>query len=89
MNITLNVPDIFTKNVILIDDVITTGETFNRTAEQTMKMGANSVHGLFLAKTIHPDLPRNKTISQREAEDSIIREEAEIMNKLSNLPSEE
>ena len=87
MNIALHVPDIFAKKVILIDDILTTGETFNRTAEQTMRMGANSVHGLFLAKTIHPDLPKNSNKSQREINDTIIREEAEIMNKLSNLPT--
>lgn len=89
-NIALNVPDIFAKNVILIDDIITTGETFDRTAEQAMRMGANSVHGLFLAKTIHPDLPmRKKTTSQREIDDTILREEAEIMNRLSSLPANE
>lgn len=89
-NIALNVPDIFAKNVILIGDIITTGETFNRTAEQALHMGANSVHGLFLAKTIHPDLPmRKKTTSQREIDDTILREEAEIMNRLSSLPANE
>lgn len=54
-----------------------------------MKMGANSVYGLFLAKTIHPDLPKNSKKSQREVNDTIIREEAEIMNNLSNLPPED
>lgn len=77
------------KNVILIDDIITTGETFNKTAEQAMRMGAHSVHGLFLAKTVHPDLPmkEKQTFNQEDLE-AIIREEAEIMNKLSNLPPE-
>ena len=89
MNIALHVPDIYMKNVILIDDVITTGETFNRTAEQAMRMGANSVHGLFLAKTIHPALPMKEKNSQREDDESIIREEAEIMKTLSNLPPED
>ena len=89
MNIALHVPDIYMKNVILIDDIITTGETFNRTAEQAMRMGANSIHGLFLAKTIHPDLPVKEKNSKREDDESIIREEAEIMKTLSNLPSEE
>lgn len=88
-NIALHVPDIYMKNVILIDDIITTGETFNRTAEQAMRMGANSICGLFLAKTIHPDLPMKEIISQREDGESIIREEAEIINTLSNLPSED
>lgn len=87
MNIALHVPDIYMKNVILIDDIITTGDTFNKTAEQAMRMGAHSVHGLFLAKTIHPDLPKkDKPQAQQEADDAIIRKEAEIMNNLSNLP---
>ena len=86
MNVAIHVPDIFAKKVILIDDIITTGETFYRTAEQTMRMGANYVYGLFLAKTIHPNLPKNTNKSQREINDTIIREEAEIMNNLSNLP---
>ena len=89
INIALHVPDIYMKNVILIDDIITTGETFNRTAEQAIRMGANSIYGLFLAKTIHPDLPMKEKNSHREDDDSIIREEAEIMNKLSNLPPED
>ena len=89
MNIALYVPDIYMKNVILIDDIITTGETFNKTAEQAMRMGAHSVHGLFLAKTVHPDLPmKEKQTSNQEDLEAIIREEAEIMNKLSNLPPE-
>ena len=90
MDISIHVPDIFGKNVILIDDIYTTGETFNRTAEQAMRMGAGSIHGLFLAKTIHPDLPmRKKTTSQREIDDTILREEAERMNSLSSLPANE
>lgn len=89
MNIALYVPDIYMKNVILIDDIITTGETFNKTAEQAMRMGAHSVHGLFLAKTVHPDLPmKEKQTSNQEDLEAIIREEAEIMKKLSNLPPE-
>lgn len=83
MDIGINLPDIFVKNVILIDDVITTGETFNKTAEVCMQTGANSIHGLFLAKTIHPDLPiKKKTNSRREIEEAILREESEIMNSL-------
>lgn len=89
MNIALIVPDIFAKNVILVDDIITTGETFDRTAEQALRMGANSVHGLFLAKTIHPNLPKKKTTSQWEIDNAILREEAEITNHLSSLPVNE
>ena len=43
------------KNVILIDDVITRGRTFVTTANKLENEGANSVVGLFVAKTINPD----------------------------------
>ena len=42
------------KNIILIDDVITRGQTFNDTVRKLMAAGAASVTGLFLAKTVHP-----------------------------------
>lgn len=42
------------KNVILIDDVITRGRTFVDTALKLEVNGANSVTGLFVAKTINP-----------------------------------
>ena len=41
------------KHVILIDDVITRGTTFNRTSDRLIKEGALSVNGIFLAKTIN------------------------------------
>ena len=43
------------KKVILIDDIITRGTTFNKVAENLKLAGANEVTGLFLAKTINPD----------------------------------
>jgi len=43
------------KKVILIDDVITRGRTFNDTASKLMSHGAKSVVGLFVAKTVNPD----------------------------------
>ena len=43
------------KKVLLIDDVITTGRSFQQTANKVMACGARSVEGLFLAKTINPD----------------------------------
>ena len=93
MDIAINLPDISNisnKKVIIIDDILTTGKTFERTADQAMRTGARTVVGLFLAKTKHPNLPKKaKQISRRDIEDAIIQEEAEIMNKLSKLPSEQ
>ncbi len=43
------------QKVILIDDIITRGQTFNMTADKLEALGASSVAGLFLAKTINPD----------------------------------
>lgn len=45
------------KKVILIDDVITRGRTFDDTADKLLQRGATYVEGLFVAKTIHPSLP--------------------------------
>lgn len=47
--------DVLGKNVILIDDVITRGNTFVGTADKLIAKGAKNVVGLFLAKTINPD----------------------------------
>lgn len=44
----------FGKHVILIDDVISTGKTFNKVCNLIMKGGALSVRGLFYSKTIYP-----------------------------------
>jgi hypothetical protein len=43
------------KKVILIDDIITRGTTFNSVADSLEYIGAQYVTGLFLAKTINPD----------------------------------
>lgn len=43
------------KKVILIDDVITRGRTFCRTANALLERDAQEVIGLFVAKTINPD----------------------------------
>lgn len=43
------------KDVIVIDDIITRGVTFNMIADKLLAMGATTVTGLFLAKTINPD----------------------------------
>jgi predicted amidophosphoribosyltransferase len=41
------------KKVILIDDVITRGTTFNDTAAKLSHFGAKSITGLFVAKTVY------------------------------------
>lgn len=43
------------RKVILIDDIITRGTTFNSTCQSLIRLGAESVTGLFVAKTINPD----------------------------------
>ena len=50
-----NASDIAGKKLIVIDDIITRGKTFQMVAEKLMAMGATTVTGLFLAKTINPD----------------------------------
>jgi hypoxanthine phosphoribosyltransferase len=45
------------KNVILVDDVRTRGTTFQTVADKMSNLGAISVYGVFLAQTIHPNLP--------------------------------
>ena len=49
------------KKVILVDDVRTRGVTFDRTADKLELLGAVSVYGVFLAQTIHPNLPVDTT----------------------------
>lgn len=41
------------KDIILIGDIITTGTNFTKTCQKLAELGAKSVIGLFLAKTIH------------------------------------
>ena len=50
-----NASDIAGKKLIVIDDIITRGRTFQMVAEKLETMGAASVTGLFLAKTFNPD----------------------------------
>jgi len=40
------------KDIFLVDDILTTGSSFIQTKRKLIKMGAHSVTGLFLAKTI-------------------------------------
>ena len=41
------------KDIILIGDIITTGTNFTKTCQKLTELGAKSVIGLFLAKSIH------------------------------------
>jgi predicted amidophosphoribosyltransferase len=43
--------DFKSKNIIILDDIITTGTTFSHIKNALLKRGANSVTGLFLGKT--------------------------------------
>lgn len=54
------------QRVILIDDIITRGTTFNMTADKLEALGASSVTGLFLAKTINPDWNSHGTFYEED-----------------------
>ena len=60
-NMTFNSSRFSGKKVILVDDVRTRGVTFERTADILVSLGATSVYGVFLAQTIHPNLPIDTT----------------------------
>lgn len=57
-NIGTKISEVSIYHIILIDDVITTGTLFNKIAERLEQEEALSVQGLFLAKSVHPDLPK-------------------------------
>lgn len=54
-NFRINGSEVSNKKIILIDDVITRGTTFVRTADKLKEYGAEQVIGLFIARTINPD----------------------------------
>lgn len=54
------------QKVILIDDIITRGTTFNMTADKLEALGALSVTGLFLAKTINPEWASRSTYYEED-----------------------
>lgn len=60
-NMVFNSSRFIGKKVILIDDVRTRGVTFEKTADKLISNGAASVYGVFLAQTIHPNLPIDNT----------------------------
>ena len=51
-NFNIKTSDVAGKNIILIGDIITTGTNFTKTSLKLTELGAKSVFGLFLAKTI-------------------------------------
>ena len=59
------------KSVILIDDVINTGYSFRTVGDALVAAGATAIHGVILAKTIHPHLPfkeiegKNKNLQRK------------------------
>lgn len=58
-NFKIKEDDVKGVNIILIDDVITRGNTFAQTANKLIANGANDIIGLFLAKTVHPQVACN------------------------------
>ena len=54
------VNDIYHKHVVLIDDVICSGTTFQHAGDKLMECGALSVQGVMFALSIHPRLPLKK-----------------------------
>ena len=82
------------KKVILIDDVRTRGVTFEQTADTMIALGASSVYGVFLAQTIHPNLPvdtssRNRGGYYDDVINDILAEEAYEMELQNDLLAEE
>jgi hypothetical protein len=64
------------QKVILIDDIITRGTTFNQVANKLVSSGAYSVTGLFLAKTVNPDYqPHNNYVYDEPDYDDYYEEE--------------
>ena len=58
------------RNVILIDDVITTGSTFREVCSGLKFFGAKRIVRLIFGKTIHPRLPVKKDKSNHQTEET-------------------
>ena len=95
-NILVRQEDIAGKNIILIDDVITSGNTFTAAAQALEAHRAKSVHGLFFAKTIHPSylgkkaMKKPKTFFDEQME-SVVNDlmehyDTETWNRLQDIP---
>lgn len=74
-DIAISVDHIFGKNIILIDDVITSGRTFEKIADKLMAFGALNVYGMFFAKTVNPDLPISPKYQEKKARKQKERED--------------
>lgn len=58
------------KKILLIDDIITRGETFSRIGKALEDMGATTIVGLFLAQTIDDkSAPHSNSLNLTEEED--------------------
>ena len=58
------------KKILLIDDIITRGETFSRMGKALEDMGATTIVGLFLAQTINPEFaPHSDSVNLTGDED--------------------
>ena len=58
------------KKILLIDDIITRGETFSRLGKALEDMGATTIVGLFLAQTIKTEFaPHNNSVNLTSEED--------------------
>ena len=87
------------KNIILIDDVITSGNTFTAAAQALEDHGVKSVYGLFFAKTIHPSRLSKKPLDRSHANDFAFMDDViqdmkecydpETWEYLNNLPLED
>ena len=64
--IAISVDHFFGKSVILIDDVLTSGNTFESIADQLMDFGASNIYGWFLGRTVHPDLPISQAYLEKK-----------------------
>ena len=88
-NLAISADHFYGKRVILIDDVLTTGRTFNEIAKMLEDFGAANVTGVFLGRTIHPDLPISEEYAQKKQkileERKLLRENQNKYNNIKKL----
>ena len=51
-NLSIRKRDVQGMNVILFDDVLTSGQSFRQLRQKMMELGAKSIIGIFLGKTV-------------------------------------